>query len=125
MELLFFFLAVLGLRCYVNFSLVLESSGYSLVAVHQLLIGWASLIVEHRLLGMLALVVTDPWLESTGSVVEAHELNCPKACGIFPDQESNPCLLNWQADSLPLSHSVILFYCLLNVLHFCFLHLNL
>ena len=25
-------------------------------------------------------------------------------CGIFPDQGSNPCLLHWQADSLPLSH---------------------
>ena len=25
-------------------------------------------------------------------------------CGIFPDRGSNPCLLNWQADSLPLSH---------------------
>ena len=97
----------------------------TLVAVHGLLIGWASLIVEHTLLGMRALVVEVPWLESTGSVVKAHELNCPKACGIFLDQESNPCLLNWQADSLPLSHSVILFYCLLNVLHFCFLHLNL
>ena len=24
--------------------------------------------------------------------------------GIFPDQGSNPCLLNWQVDSLPLSH---------------------
>ena len=24
--------------------------------------------------------------------------------GIFPTQALNPCLLNWQADSLPLSH---------------------
>ena len=24
--------------------------------------------------------------------------------GIFPTQESNPCLLHWQVDSLPLSH---------------------
>ena len=31
-------------------------------------------------------------------------LRCSKACGIFPDQGSNPCLLHWQADSLPLSH---------------------
>ena len=28
----------------------------------------------------------------------------PLACGIFPDQGLNPCLLHWQADSLPLSH---------------------
>ena len=26
------------------------------------------------------------------------------ACGIFLDQGSNPCILHWQADSLPLSH---------------------
>ena len=26
-----------------------------------------------------------------------------KACGIFPNQGSNPCLLHWQADSLSLS----------------------
>ena len=26
------------------------------------------------------------------------------ACGLFPHQGSNPCLLHWQADSLPLSH---------------------
>ena len=25
----------------------------------------------------------------------------PMACGIFPDQESNPCPLHWQADSYP------------------------
>ena len=29
---------------------------------------------------------------------------CSMTCGIFPDQGSNPCLLHWQADSLPLSH---------------------
>ena len=34
----------------------------------------------------------------------AHGLSCPAACGIFPDQESNSCLLHWQVDSLPLSH---------------------
>ena len=36
-----------------------------------------------------------------GSVVEVHGHNCPSTCGIFPDQGSNPCLLHWQADSLP------------------------
>ena len=29
-------------------------------------------------------------LEYAGSVVVAHELSCPTACVIFPDQESNP-----------------------------------
>ena len=33
-----------------------------------------------------------------------HRLGCSTACGIFPDQGLNPCLLHWQADSLPLSH---------------------
>ena len=31
-------------------------------------------------------------------------LSSSSAHGIFPDQGSNPCLLHWQADSLPLSH---------------------
>ena len=43
-------------------------------------------------------------LQSTGSVVVAHGLSCSKACGIFPDQGLNSCLLQWQVDSLPLSH---------------------
>ena len=38
----------------------------------------------------------------------AHKLSCSVACGIFPDQGLNLCLLNWQADSLPLSHSLAL-----------------
>ena len=37
-----------------------------------------------------------------------HRLRCLKACGIFLDQESNPCLLRWQVDSLPLSHQEVL-----------------
>ena len=34
-----------------------------------------------------------------GSVVVAHGPSCSVACGIFPDQGSNPCPLHWQADS--------------------------
>ena len=33
------------------------------------------------------------------SVVVAHGLSCSAACGILPDQGSNPCHLHWQADS--------------------------
>ena len=33
-----------------------------------------------------------------------HGLSCSVACGVFPDQGWNPCLLHWQVDSLPLSH---------------------
>ena len=40
----------------------------------------------------------------TGAVVVAHGPSCSVACGIFPDQGSNPCPLHWQADSQPLRH---------------------
>ena len=40
----------------------------------------------------------------TGSVIVAHGPSCSAACGIFPDQGSNPCPLHWQADSQPLRH---------------------
>ena len=39
-----------------------------------------------------------------GSVIVAHGPSCSAACGIFPDQGSNPCPLHWQADSQPLGH---------------------
>ena len=52
---------------------------------------WASVVVARR-------------LQSAGSVVVAHGLRCSAACGIFPDQGSNPCPLHWQADSQPLRH---------------------
>ena len=39
-----------------------------------------------------------------GSVVVAHGPSCSAACGIFPHQGSNLCLLHWQADSQPLRH---------------------
>ena len=39
-----------------------------------------------------------------GSAAVTHGPSCPTACGIFPDQGSNPCPLHWQADSQPLHH---------------------
>ena len=39
-----------------------------------------------------------------GSVVVACGPSCSAACGILPDQGSNPCPLHWQADSQPLRH---------------------
>ena len=39
-----------------------------------------------------------------GSAIVAHGPSCSAACGIFPDQGSNPCPLHWQADSQPLCH---------------------
>ena len=46
-------MAVLGLRCCMDFSLVGESGGYSLVAMHGLLIAVASAAV-HRFWGAWA-----------------------------------------------------------------------
>ena len=48
-------------------------------------------------LGLQASVVTQAL--STGSVITALRLSCPAACGIFPDQGSNPCLQRRRADS--------------------------
>ena len=47
-----------------------------------------------------------------GSVTVAHGPSCSAACGIFPDQGSNPCPPHWQADSQPLRHqgSPVLFF---------------
>ena len=39
-----------------------------------------------------------------GSAVVAHGPSCSAACGIFPDQGSNPCPPHWQAGSQPLRH---------------------
>ena len=81
------FLAVLGLHCYVwAFSSCGELGLVSVVGYGLILVA-ASLAVEHRLKGTQA------------SVVVVHGLDCPMACGIFPDQGSNLCPLHWQADS--------------------------
>ena len=65
--------------------------------------------------GAWTLGCTGFWLRGVGSVVWLQGsrtqaqllwcgLSCSSACGIFPDQGLNPCLLHGQADSLPLSH---------------------
>ena len=102
---------MLGLPCCAGLYLVAVSRGYSLAAVSGLLIAVASLLVEHRLsvfglnnCGMWASVVAAQGLQSTGSIVVAHELSCCMVCGVFLDQGLNPCFLHWQVDSLPLNH---------------------
>ena len=67
-------------------SLVAAGRGYSLVAMHGLLIVVASL-VEHRLWGAWTPIVT------------VHGLSCSMAGEIFLDQGLNPCPLHCQADS--------------------------
>ena len=54
-----------------------------------------------------------------GSVVVAHGPSCSAACGIFPDQGSNPCPLHWQADSQPLRHQGSPLYIFLNFVLGC------
>ena len=78
-------------------------SGYSAWASHC---GGFS-CCRAQALGCPSSVVVAPGPWSTGSVVAMHGLNCSSACGIFPDQGSNPCLVHWQVDSLPLSHQGI------------------
>ena len=97
---------MLGLICHVSFSPVEASSNCSLVQVLRLLLAaaflfWSTLSGALRLrqLWHVGLVVTAPRLRNTGSIVVAYRLlHCSTACGIFPGQGSNPCLLNWQAD---------------------------
>ena len=88
---IYLFLAVLGLRfCARAFSSCGER-GPLFIAVRGPLTIAASL-------------VGSTGSRCAGSVVVVHGLSCSAACGIFPDQGSNLCPLNWQADSQPLRH---------------------
>ena len=78
----------------------LQSARASVAVAHGF-IGCGSQVHWLRFPGSLVAV---PGLQSTGSIVVAYGLSYSMACGIFPDQGSNPCLLQWQADSSPLSH---------------------
>ena len=102
-----YFLAVLGLHCCALAFFSCGECGLLFVAVASRRSG--SLVAEHGLQGA-GFAVAAAGLLSTGSVVVAHGLCCSKVCGIFPDQGSNPCLLHWQADSLPLSYQGSLCY---------------
>ena len=106
-------------------SLVAASGGHSSSRCAGLSLS-RPLVAEHRLqtcrlsrCGSRAQLLRGMWdlpslsrpllLRSTGSrragsVVVAHGPSCSAACGIFPDQGSNPCPLHWQADSQPLRH---------------------
>ena len=53
-----------------------------------------------------------------GSVVVAHGPSRSAACGILPDQGSNPCALHWQADSQPLRRQGSPLFHLLKVLKY-------
>ena len=74
--------------------------GLSLVAASR---GYSSLWCAGFSLSWL-LLLRSTGSRHAGSVVVPHGLSCSAACGIFPDQGSNPCPLHWQADSQPLRH---------------------
>ena len=102
----YLFVAVLDLCCCTDFSLVVLSRNYSLVAGHGFLIEVVSLISEHRLQGEQASVagvqgsvVVVPGLQSRSSTVVVHGLSFLAACGTFLNQGPNPSLPH-----LPMSH---------------------
>ena len=80
-------------------SLVAESGGYSWLRCSAFSLRWLLLLwsMGSRCAGFSSWYT---WaLERAGSVVLAHGLIYSAACGIFPDQGSNPCPLHWQVDS--------------------------
>ena len=87
----YLFLAVLGLRFVRGLSLVVASGGHS-----------SSRCADLSLTRPLPFRGTGS--RRAGSAVVAHRPSCSAACGIFPDQGSNPCPLHYQADSQPLHH---------------------
>ena len=106
-----YFLLNWDLHCCMGFCLAVASRGYSLEGADLSLWGtdfslqWLLLLPTPAPghLGQVSSVCAARGLQRTGSVVVGHS-SCSTACGIFPTQESNPCFLHWQVDSLPLSH---------------------
>ena len=72
-------------------SLVVVSGGHSSSRCAGLSLSWP-------------LLLRSTGSRHAGSVIVAHGPICSAACGILPDQGSNPCPLHWQADSQPLCH---------------------
>ena len=107
---MFAFLPVLGLCCFMGFSLVVVSWGYSLTAVCRLLIAvdslWSTGSRTRKLqwLWHVGSVVLVPWALVHRHHSCGHGPSCFEAFGIFLYQGLNLCLLCWLADSLPLSH---------------------
>ena len=94
------FIAACGL------SLVVESGGYFSLWCTGFWLRWLLLLwsMGPRALRLQPLLHkglgTATWsLYSTGLIVSAHELSCSSACGVFPDQGSNPCPLHCKMDS--------------------------
>ena len=75
------------------------TSGFFLVTASRATLPCSGLSCGARALGTQASAAAAQGLSSTGSVVVAHGLRCSAACGIIPDQGSNPFPLHWQEDS--------------------------
>ena len=89
---IYLFLAVFWVIVSVwGLSLVLASGGHSSSRCAGLSLSWP-------------LLLRSTGSRRAGSVIVAHGPSCSAACGIFPDQGSNPYPLHWQADSQPLRH---------------------
>ena len=82
---------MLGLRFCVRAFSSCSKWGPLFIAVRGPVTIAASLVAEHR-------------LQTCRLSSVAHGPSCSAACGILPDQGSNPCPLHWQADSQPLCH---------------------
>ena len=100
---LFLFLAVLGLRFMRGLSPVAASGGHSSSRCAGLSLS-RPLLLRSTGSRRAGSVVVAHGPSCSGSVVVAHRPSCSAACGIFPDQGSNPCPLHRQADSQPLRH---------------------
>ena len=93
------FLAVLGLRFVRGLSLVAASGGHSSSRCRDRSSSQCAGLSLSR-----PLPLWGTGSRRAGSVVVAHGPSCSVACGIFPDQGSNPCPPHQQADSQPLRH---------------------
>ena len=96
----YLFLAVRGLHCCTGFPLVeqVEEGDYYLLRCTAFPLQWL------LLLRSTGFSTCGSWALSMDSIVVAHRSSCSEAGGILLDSGSNPYLLHWQADSLPLSH---------------------
>ena len=102
---LFSFLAVLGLHCCTQASLVSVSRSYSLLQCAGFSMWWLLLLqsTSPRCKNFSSCttwvpVVLDCQVQSAGSVVVTCGLSCSPTCGIFLDQGLNQCPLYCKAD---------------------------
>ena len=93
-------MAVLGLRFCARAPSTCGKWGPLFIAVRGPLTIVASPVAEHRLQTRRLSNCS----RRAGSAIVAHGPSCSAACGILPDQGSNPCPLHRQADSQPLHH---------------------